>query len=153
MHTAKILGGGITKKVDDRVVMFYDTGSTYMLHTEAEGYAVPYPGRYRVTMDAQGRTRPQTPVVLTLYQGVKQGNRRIPRRPDRGPSTSWTTRRETVEVTTFMRPGDLLAPSVAELDRPPRRPTSNHFAPDKTVAKLQGARALRSSPLTVEGPR
>ena len=33
--------------------MFYDTGSTYMLHTEAEGYAVPFPGRYRVTMDAQ----------------------------------------------------------------------------------------------------
>ena len=53
MHTAKILGGGITKRVDDRVVVFYDAGSTYMLHTETEGYAVPYPGRYRVTLDAK----------------------------------------------------------------------------------------------------
>ena len=148
MHTAKILGGGITKKVDDRVVMFYDTGSTYMLHTEAEGYAVPYPGRYRVTMDAKPY-QADTPVVLTLYQGVKQGT--VASLDDLiGTFDLLDDTARTVEVTTFMRPGDLLAPSVAELDRPPGDYV-NYFAPDKTVANYKGEGVAIKS-LTVEGP-
>lgn len=148
MHTAKILGGGITKRVDDRVVMFYDTGSTYMLHTEAEGYAVPYPGRYRVTMDAKPY-QAKTPVVLTLYQGVKQGT--VASLDDLiGTFDLLDDTARTVEVTTFMRPGDLLAPSVAELDRPPGGYV-NHFAPDKTVANYKGEGVAIKS-LTVEGP-
>ena len=148
MHTAKILGGGITKRVDDRVVMFYDTGSTYMLHTEAEGYAVPYPGRYRVTMDAKPY-QAKTPVVLTLYQGVKQGT--VASLDDLiGTFDLLDDTARTVEVTTFMRPGDLLAPSVAELDRPPGDYV-NYFAPDKTVANYKGEGVAIKS-LTVEGP-
>ena len=148
MHTAKILGGGITKKVDDRVVMFYDTGSTYMLHTQAEGYAVPYPGRYRVTMDAKPY-QAETPVVLTLYQGVKQGT--VASLDDLiGTFDLLDDTARTVEVTTFMRPGDLLAPSVAELDRPPGDYV-NYFAPDKTVANYTGE-GIAIKSLTVEGP-
>ena len=148
MHTAKILGGGITKRVDDRVVMFYDAGSTYMLHTEAEGYAVPYPGRYRVTMDAKPY-QADTPVVLTLYQGIKQGV--VASLDDLiGTFDLLDDTARTVEVTTFMRPGDLLAPSVAELDRPPGDYV-NYFAPDKTVANYKGEGVAIKS-LTVEGP-
>ena len=148
MHTAKILGGGITKRVDDRVVVFYDVGSTYMLHTEAEGYAVPYPGRYRVTMDAKPY-QADTPVVLTLYQGIKQGV--VASLDDLiGAFDLLDDSARTVEVTTFMRPGDLLAPSVAELDRPPGDYV-NYFAPDKTVANYQGEGVAIKS-LTVEGP-
>ena len=148
MHTAKILGGGITKRVDDRVVMFYDAGSTYMLHTETEGYAVPYPGRYRVTMDAKPY-QADTPVVLTLYQGVKQGT--VASLDDLiGTFDLLDDAPRTVEVTTFMRPGDLLAPSVAELDRAPGGYV-NHFAPDKTVANYKGE-GIAIKSLTVEGP-
>ncbi len=148
MHTAKILGGGITKRVDDRVVMFYDAGSTYMLHTEAEGYAVPYPGRYRVTLDAKPY-QADTPVVLTLYQGVKQGV--VASLDDLiGTFDLLDDTARTVEVNTFMRPGDLLAPSVAELDRPPGDHV-NYFAPDKTVADYRGEGVAIKS-LTVEGP-
>ncbi len=148
MHTAKILGGGITKRVEDRVVMFYDTGSTYMLHTEAEGYAVPYPGRYRVTMDAKPY-QADTPVVLTLYQGIKQGV--VASLDDLiGEFDLLDNTTRTVAVTTFMQPGDLLAPSVAELDRPPGDHT-NYFAPDKNVANYQGEGVAIKS-LTVEGP-
>ena len=148
MHTAKILGGGITKRLDDRVVMFYDTGSTYMLHTQAEGYAVPYPGRYRVTMDAKPY-QADTPVVLTLYQGIKQGV--VASLDDLiGTFDLLDDTARTVAVTTFMRPGDLLAPSVAELDRPPGDYV-NYFAPDKTVANYKGEGVAIKS-LTVEGP-
>lgn len=45
------MGFGITKKLDDAVAVFFDTGSTYMLHTQSEGFTVPYP-RYRVTLEA-----------------------------------------------------------------------------------------------------
>ena len=148
VHTAKILGGGITKRVDDRVVMFYDAGSTYMLHTEAEGYAVPYPGRYRVTVDAKPY-QADTPVVLTLYQGIKQGT--VASLDDLiGAFDLLDDTARVVEVTTFMRPGDLLAPSVAELDRPPGDYV-NYFAPDKTVANYRGEGVAIKS-LTVEGP-
>ena len=148
MHTAKILGGGITKRVGDRVVMFYDTGSTYMLHTEAEGYAVAHPGRYRVTMDAKPY-QADTPVVLTLYQGIKQGT--VASLDDLiGAFDLVDDTARTVEVTTFMRPGDLLAPSVAELERPPGGYV-NHFAPDQTVANYKGE-GIAIKSLSIEGP-
>ena len=147
MHKAKILGGGITKRVDDGVVMFFDTGSTYMMHTESERYAVPYPGRYRITLDARPY-QADTPVLLTLYQGIKQGTvaslDNLIGAYDLVDDTS-----RTVELTTFMRPGDLLAPSVAELDVPSGSYV-NHFAPDKTVENYRGEGVAIKS-LTVEG--
>ena len=148
MHTAEILGGGITKRVDDRVVMFYDTGSTYLMHTESERFAVPYPGRYRVTMDA-APYQADTPVVLTLYQGIKQGT--VASLDDLiGTFDLVDDTARTVEVTTFMRPGDLLAPSVAELDTPPGSYV-NYFAPDKTVANYRGE-GIAIKSLSIEGP-
>ena len=52
ISVAKALGLGIVKRLDDAYVAFFDFGSTYTFHSESEGYAVPYPGRYRVTIDA-----------------------------------------------------------------------------------------------------
>ena len=148
MHKAKILGGGITKRVDDGVVMFFDTGSTYLMHTESERYAVPYPGRYRVTLNARPY-QADTPVVLTLYQGIKQGT--VASLDDLiGAYDLVDDAMRTVELTTFMRPGDLLAPSVAELDVPPGSYV-NYFAPDKTVENYRGEGVAIKS-LTVEGP-
>ena len=51
MSKAEILGGGITKMLDDAAVMFVDGGSTYLMHSETEGYNVPYAGRYRATIE------------------------------------------------------------------------------------------------------
>ena len=147
MHEAKILGGGITKKLDDAVVMFYDTGSTYLMHSESEGYNVPSAGRYRVTMDVYPY-QADTPVTATLYRGVKQG---VTASLDDliGSFDLVENTGRTVEVTTFLRPGELLSPSVAELHRVPGY--TNHFAPENTVKDYAGEGiAIRS--LTIEGP-
>ena len=144
----RVLGAGIVKKVDDAYVAFFDAGSTYMFHTESEGFAVPYPGRYRVTVEAYSY-QARTPVTLTVYRG---------RGP--GPIVSLdellgsfdlvgdTPRSFELEV--FLRPGDLLSPSVADLDVPPG-PFVSYFAADKNVRDYQGEGiAMRS--LTIEGP-
>ncbi|MCZ6711746.1 MAG: DUF1592 domain-containing protein, partial [Gammaproteobacteria bacterium] len=148
MHEAKILGGGITKKLDDAVVMFYDTGSTYLMHSESEDYHVPSAGRYRVTMDVYPY-QADTPVTATLYRGVKQG---VTASLDNliGSFDLVENTGRILEVTTFLRPGELVSPSVAELHRPPGFSYS-HFAPENNVKDYPGEGiAIRS--LTIEGP-
>ena len=70
MHEGEFLGGGVTKLLDDAVATFFDAVSTYMFHTATEGYEVPHPGRYRITVDAYPY-QATTPVTLTLFKGVK----------------------------------------------------------------------------------
>ena len=68
---AKGLGLGIVKPLDDAYVAFFDFGSTYTLHSDAEGYKVPAPGRYRVSVEAYPY-QAKTPVVLTVYRGASR---------------------------------------------------------------------------------
>ena len=148
MSNAEILGGGITKMLDEAAVMFVDGGSTYLMHSETEGYNVPYAGRYRATIEGWAY-QPRGPVTLTVYRGSKQAA---------AASLDellayWDLVGEeprTLQFETFLRPGDLLAPSLAEADPPPGE-YFDYYAPDRNVENYDGEGiALRT--LTIEGP-
>ena len=160
MHEAKILGAGITKKLDDAVVMYFDTGSTYLMHTESEGFEVPRAGRYRITMEAyrypghedsmpwlkQGID--DEPVTLTLYRGRKQGS--SAQLSDLVGTFDLTGDiPKTVEVVTFLRPGQLLSPSVADLDVPVD--AYKYFQPDQNIKNYNG-KGIAIKSLTIDGP-
>ncbi len=148
MSKAEILGGGITKMLDDAAVMFFDGGSTYLMHSETEGYDVPYAGRYRATIEGWAY-QATAPVTLTVYLGSKQAAAASLDELIAYYDLVGETPR-TVQFETFLRPGDLLAPSLAEADRPPGEYT-NYFAPETNVESYKGEGiALRS--LTIEGP-
>ena len=160
MHEAKILGGGITKKLDDAVVMYFDTGSTYLMHTESEGFQVPRTGRYRITMEAYRYPGdvgsvpwPKTnidnqTVTLTLYRGRKQGS--SAQLSDLVGTFDLTDDiPKTVEVETFLRPGQLLSPSVADLDLPAE--AYKYFDPDKNIRDYKG-KGIAIKSLTIDGP-
>ena len=151
---AKTLGLGIVKQLDDSYVAFFDFGSTYTFHSEQEGFHVPAPGRYHVTLDAYPY-QAYTPVTVSLYRGIKAGAAAsldellgsfdlvgdVPR---------------TVEVTPFLRPGDLISPSVADLDLAPGIATFP-FPIDSTqgfadVVKDYKGEGVAMQALTIEGP-
>jgi hypothetical protein len=148
MHEAEILGGGVTKKLDDAVVMFFDVGSTYLMHTQSEGFTVPYPGRYHVTMEAYPY-QADTPVTLTLFRGTKPGAAAALNDLLGSWDLVGDTAR-TIELETFLRPGELLSPSVADLVVPPNEYT-NYFAPDQNVKDYKGEGVAMKS-LSLEGP-
>ncbi len=148
MSRAEILGGGITKMLDDAAVMFFDGGSTYLMHSETEDYNVPYAGRYRATIEGWAY-QATAPVTLTVYLGSKQAAAASLDELVAYYDLVGETPR-TVQFETFLRPGDLLAPSLAEADRPPGEYV-NYFAPEANVENYRGEGiALRS--LTIEGP-
>jgi len=69
---AKALGVEIVKQLDDAYVAFFDFGSTYTFHSLQEGFGVPYPGRYRVSIEAYPY-QADTPVGLMVYKGRLPG--------------------------------------------------------------------------------
>ncbi len=60
------LGCGAVKPLDDGFATFHESSSTFLLNSRSEGFVVPYPGRYRVTIDAYAY-QATTPVTLTVY--------------------------------------------------------------------------------------
>ena len=149
MHEGEFLGGGVTKLLDDAVATFFDAVSTYMFHTATEGYEVPHPGRYRITVDAYPY-QATTPVTLTLFKGVKGAVATAALTDLIGSFDLLGEAGRTVETSAFLRPGDVVSPSVADLV-PPDGPFVNYYAPDKNVKHYTGEGiAMRS--LSVEGP-
>ena len=148
MSKAEILGGGITKMLDEAAVMFVDGGSTYLMHSETEGYHVPYAGRYRATIEAWAY-QARGPVTLTVYRGSKQAAAAA-LEDLIGSFDLVGEEPRTVQLETFLRPGDLIAPSLAEAD-PPEGEYFDYYAPERNVENYKGEGiALRS--LTIEGP-
>ncbi len=149
MHDAEILGGGITKLVGDAVATFFDGASTYMFHTDTEGYAVPQAGRYRVSVEAYPY-QASTPVTLTLFKG-NEGVAAAAALTDLiGSFDLVGDESRTVSVTTFLKPGQVISPSVADLDKPPGDYV-NYYAPDKNVRDYKGE-GIAIKWLAVEGP-
>ena len=149
MHDAEILGGGITKLVGDAVATFFDGASTYMFHTDTEGYTVPQPGRYRVSVEAYPY-QATTPVTLTLFKG-NEGVAAAAALTDLiGSFDLVGDESRTVSVTTFLKPGQVISPSVADLDKPPGDYV-NYYAPDKNVRDYKGE-GIAIKWLAVEGP-
>ena len=151
MSVGKGLGLGIVKQLDDAFVAFFDFGSTYTFHSRTEGYEVPAPGRYRVTVEAYPY-QAVSPVTLKLYKGYLAGA---------GASLEELIgtfdlvgdEPRIVEVTPFLRPGDLIAPSPAELEGQ----DPGFAGPDPSqgyadVIKIYPGEGIALKSMTIEGP-
>ena len=146
-------GGGGVLKLDDGFATFTQVGSTYMLHSASEGFRVSTPGRYRITVDAYPYQvhRADKPVTLTLYRQEKYAQGTASLDELIGSFDLVGESPQTVEVTPFLRPGDLIAPSVADLVEPPGDPAVPYLLAGKNVRDYVGEGiALRS--MTFEGP-
>ena len=155
MSLAKGLGLGIVKQLDDAYVAFFDFGSTYTFHSLQEGFAVPYPGRYRVSVEAYPY-QADTPVGLMVYKGRLPG---VAASLDEliGSFEFVGDTPRTVEVTPFMRPGELIGVSPADLDFPegthrgmfqPADPSEGYFE----ILKDFPGEGLALKSMTIEGP-
>ena len=150
ISVAKGLGLGIVKQLDDGFAMFFDFGSTYTFHSESEGFHVPQPGRYRVTVDAYPY-QANSLVNLVIYRGLKAG---VAASLDELIGSYDLEGARTVEVTPFLRPGELIGLSATELDVPqdgswthPADPSEGY---DGMVDYPGEGIAFRS--MTIEGP-
>ena len=150
---AKGLGLGIVKQLDDAYVHFFDFGSTYTFHSMTEGVAIPYPGRYRVTVDAYPFQNNDTPVTLMVYRGTLAG---VAASLDDLIGSFDLEGPRTIEVTPFMRPGHLIGFSPTDLDVPETaNPFERQTDPSQGFADIindypgEGI-ALKS--MTIEGP-
>jgi hypothetical protein len=114
---ARAIGLGSVLQLDDAYVQFFDFTSTYTFHSMSEGIAIPYPGRYKVTVEAYPY-QAETPVGLMVYRGRLAG---VAASLDDLIGAYDLTGDEptTVEITTFMRPGDLIGLSPIDADVPP----------------------------------
>ena len=143
----EVFGGGVTKLVDDAVVTFWDVASTYGLHSLGEGYNVPAPGRYRVTVEAYPY-QAESPVILTLYSGGFSG---VSASLDNliGSFDLVEPEARVVETTTYLTPGMLVSPSLAEAGG--YAEIATYVLPDKFARDYEGTGiALKS--MTIEGP-
>ena len=150
IRNAKFLGAGSVLKLDDGYATFSDIASTFLLHSLSEGFSVPYAGRYRVTVEAY-RYNANTPVTLTLYQGRMSGQAAS---LDEliGTFDLADDAPRTVDVTPFLRPGDLISPALADADLPPDGDNpATYFQPDKNVRDYKGE-GLALKTMTIDGP-
>ena len=147
----EILGGGVVLKVDDGYVTFSKYASTYLFHSVSEGFTVPYPGRYRVTVTASPY-QANTPVTLTLYKGHLSGGLPAPLLDELiGSFDLVGDAPRTVVVTPFLRPGDLVSPLLADANAPFYDNPEIYYQPDMNVRDYAGEGiALKS--MTLEGP-
>ena len=148
LSTQEVFGLGVTKLLDDGVATFFDAVSTYAFYTESEGYNVPSPGRYRVTLDAYPY-QADSPVILTLYSGKKQG---IVASLDNliGSFDLVEPEGRVVEVTTYLEPGMLVAPSLADVDLRGENP-GIYYLPENFVTDYRGEGIAMKS-MVIEGP-
>ena len=148
LSTQEVFGLGVTKLLDDGVATFFDTVSTYAFYTESEGYNVPSPGRYRVTLDAYPY-QADSPVILTLYSGKKQG---IVASLDNliGSYDLVEPEGRVVEEITYLEPGMLVAPSLADVDYRGENP-GIYYLPENFVTDYRGEGIAMKS-LVIEGP-
>ena len=148
LSTQEVFGLGVTKLLDDGVATFFDTVSTYAFYTESEGYNVPSPGRYRITLDAYPY-QADSPVILTLYSGKKQG---IVASLDNliGSYDLVEPEGRVVEEITYLEPGMLVAPSLADVDYRGENP-GIYYLPENFVTDYRGEGIAMKS-LVIEGP-
>ena len=150
IERARALGLGIVKRVPDAFVAFFDFGSTYTFHSASEGLAVTEPGRYRVTVEAYPY-QADTPVTLTVYQGKMAG---VAASLDELIGTFDLEAPRAVEMRPYLRAGDLIGLSVADLDVPPEAAGYGPADPSEGYGGMKDypgeGIAIRS--MTIEGP-
>ena len=92
------LGGNISRRTDDSVVLFRD--ADYLLTSAAGGFQLSAPGIYRITTQAAA-FQAEDPVELRLVQSHPDGSTRLLISHKLVPG-----REETIVVSTLMQPGD-----------------------------------------------
>ena len=107
-------GGGVIKILDDAAVVIAEAYCTYAIDTRYYGFQIERAGLYRVTLEAyrwQGTSR----VVFNILKGGVQGAA-ASLDETLGSWDLVDDEPRTVSVDVYLRPGDLLAPCVAELN-------------------------------------
>ncbi len=148
---AQALGLGIVKKLDDAFAAFFDFGSTYTFHSATEGFVASAPGRYRVTVDAYPY-QAETPVTVMVYRGKMAG---VAASLDELIGTFDLEGPRALELTPYLRPGDLIGLSVADLDVPPEAaPFLELDDPSKGFGGMKDypGEGIAFRTLTIEGP-
>ena len=146
------LGQGLVKRLDDAYVAFIDAASTYTVNSYSEGYRVPAPARYRVTVEAYAH-QAVSPVTMSLYRGYKPAGGTAALEELIGEFDLVGEGSRTVEIMPYLRPGDLIAPVPADLDGP--RPT--HAVPGNPHSGYGGMKhhpgeGVALKLMTIEGP-
>ena len=148
MSTAKILGGGVTKVIPGGVVTIFDTASTYLFHSGSEGFHPTTPGQYDVTVEAFPY-QASLPITVTLYKGT-QGAAAAAALSElvgsfdlTGPEVSSFT------VRTFMAPGDVVSPSIADHETLPNAFT--YYEPENNMSDYKGE-GIAFKSLAISGP-
>ena len=152
---ARAIGLGSVLQLDDAYVQFFDFTSTYTFHSMSEGIAIPYPGRYKVTVQAYPY-QAETPVGLMVYRGRLAG---VAASLDELIGAFDLTGDEptTVEMTPFMNPGDLIGVTPIDADVPPdadpatlgpANPADGYI----DIIKDYPGEGLALKSLTIEGP-
>lgn len=148
MSSAEILGGGVTEVVSNGVTSFFDTASTYLFHSASEGFNVVEPGQYDVTVEAFPY-QANSPVTLTLYKG-QNGSAGAAALSDLIASVDLTTPDVSqLSVRTFMRPGQVVSPSLA--DHQLQEGAFKYFAPEHNVKDYTGE-GIAFKSLSIYGP-
>jgi len=149
---ALALGQGAARQLDDAYVAFFDFAATYTFNSESEGVAIPYPGRYRVSVEAYPY-QAETPVALKVYRGVKAGiaaslNDLIGWFDLEGDETV------TVELTPFLRPGNLIGvmPADTDGDDDPSLAFEDRSQGYREVLKTYKGEGIAFKSMTIEGP-
>jgi hypothetical protein len=114
---ARATGLGSVLQLDNAYVQFFDFTSTYTFHSMSEGIAIPYPGRYDVTVEAYPY-QARTPVGFMVYHGKLAG---VAASLDEliGAYDLEAGETTAVKLRPFMRPGDLIGVTPIDTDVPP----------------------------------
>ena len=155
----KYQGGGITLMRDDSAVMFFEPGSTYTMHSDSEGFKVTTPGKYRIEIEAYPY-QAWSPVTLTVYRGIKQGV--VASLDDLiGSFDLIGEAPRTVQLETYLKPGQLISPNPTEVDYPKdwrdengdgaADNSVNYYAPENNVRTYKGEGIAMKS-MVIEGP-
>ena len=150
IENAEALGLGIVKKLDDAFAAFFDFGSTYTFHSATEGFVAALPGRYRVTVDAYPY-QAETPVTVMVYRGKMAG---VAASLDELIGTFDLTGPREMALTPYLRPGDLIGLSVADLDFPPGVDFPAPTDPSKGYGGMKdyAGEGIAFRSLTIDGP-
>ena len=109
---------------------------------------VPYPGRYRVTIDAYAY-QATTPVTLTVYLANGFGALALDNLIGSFDFIGDAPR--SVELTPFLRPGDVISPALADADAPHGVVTSDYYEPRGNFRDYEGE-GIALKTMTIEGP-
>lgn len=112
--TMDFFGGGVIRNLEDAAVLVADAYCTYTVDSRYYGFQVERAGEYRIEISMYPWQATST-VVANVYRGTAQGAAAsLDEQIGVWDLTDDSTRTES--LVTYLRPGDLLAPCVAELD-------------------------------------